>query len=657
MSNKTSVQLFNDFIENERNMDETIKQILSKDKDFKIYEETKLVGFLNSLDYKNAIVCTHENFLRNVSGCPKHTYLIGILNDLISNPDISTKREFIILEVMDATINPNQNEMNVTQFEIFKKVLPSLDPYTQNELSWKALNCKIIGTFYTDKKDPDNFTYSYDNSNLFAPISYKIFKPCKEILNIILNNHFIKNNNNVIPATIGYYRPTENLSYLEDHPEEKTNVRVDLKDFIGKRAALFGKTRLGKSNTVKLILRYIIESDLPVGQLVFDINGEYANDNEQDSGISIASMFKDKISIYAIKPRKGSKANILKINFYMQVEKGMSILRDMLRKENIVSQNATGFYSAEIRNIDKIRDYKREKNHRDFNKYMNKYLMYVAILFKAGFKDPPTNINYKFYFPQDVFSSYKSIYSKEKDWTLDMLMTEMALICRFLSYQKKDNPNINSNELPFFDQEDLALLDFYQPSNSAGGTKVITKYKEFHSSNANDFTKTIIEDLKNKKTVILDLGNTEEHLRQYFSDYICAALFQYQEDRFTENNLQIYFQLYFEEAHNIFPREKGSVRDIYSKIAKEGAKFKIGIVYSTQSPSTVSGELLAQTENFFIGHISSRDEVNSLIKIESHFENHSEEISAIKTKGYMRIYTASHRYVVPVQIKLFNEDD
>ena len=121
--------------------------------------------------------------------------------------------------------------------------------------------------------------------------------------------------------------------------------------------------------------------------------------------------------------------------------------------------------------------------------------------------------------------------------------------------------------------------------------------------------------------------------------------------------MQIYFQLYFEEAHNIFPREKGSVRDIYSKIAKEGAKFKIGIVYSTQSPSTVSGELLAQTENFFIGHISSRDEVNSLIKIESHFENHSEEISAIKTKGYMRIYTASHRYVVPVQIKLFNEDD
>lgn len=659
MSNKTSVQLFNDFIENEKNMDEIIKQILSKDKSFKIYEETKLVGFLNSLDYKNAIVCTHENFLRNVEGCPKHTYLIGVLNDVISNTEKQSKKEFIILEVMEATINPNQNEMNITQFEIFKKVLPSLDPYTQNELSWKALNCKIIGTFYQEKKDPDNFTYSYDNSNLFAPISYKIFKPNKELLNVILNNHFIKNKNNTVPAVIGYYRPTENLSYLEDHPESKTNVLADLNDFIGKRTALFGKTRLGKSNTLKLLALNMIKNKMNVGQLIFDINGEYANDNEQDGGKSLASMFKEDVSIYAIKPRKGTNAKVLKINFYKEAEKGISILKDMLKKENIVSQNATGFYSVEIKSIDKIRSYFVEKNSILFNKHMNKHLMYVAILYKAGFRDPPkdTELKYKLRLQPDVFKAYKSIFHQNEKWTLDMLMTELSLICNFLTLQKKGNPNINHNGLPVFDQEDLALLDFYQPSNSAGGTKVITKYKEFHSSQATDFTKTIINDLIDKKTIILDLGNTEEHLRQYFSDYICAAIFQYQEDCFTQNNLDTYIQFYFEEAHNIFPRDKSSVRDIYSKIAKEGAKFKMGIVYSTQSPSTVSGELLAQTENFFVGHISSKDEVNSLIKIESHFENHSEEISAIKTKGYMRMYTASHRYVIPVQIKLFNEED
>lgn len=655
MNNKTPLQIFNDFIEIEKNMDDIIKNILSKNTLFDIYEETKLVGFLNSLDYKNAVVCTHENFLRNVAGCPKHTYLIGILNDLISNSELFKNREFVILEVMDATINPNHNEISITQFEIYKKVLPAIDPYTQNELSWKGLNCKIIGTFYTTRKDPDNFVYSYDNSNLFAPISYKIFKPNNELLNIILNNPFLNANNEFKSAEIGYYRPTENQLRFETHPHEKTPVLIDLNDFIGKRTALFGKTRLGKSNTVKLLLRNMIENKMDVGQLVFDINGEYANDNEQDGGKSIATMFKHCTSVYAIKPRTGTSAKVLKMNFYMQAEKGMGILREMLKKENVVSQNATGFYSVEILDRMKVLKYKESGDILNYNKFRHKYLMYCAILFKAGFRDPP-DINFRLNFPEEVYESYKSIYSKEQDWSMDFLVTEMSRICQFLHFQKNANPNINYEGLPFFDQEDIALLDFFQPSNSAGGTKVITKYKEFHSSKADDFTNEIITDLSKRKTVILDLGNTEEHLRQYFSDFLCAAIFQYQEDRFTENKLGTFIQLYFEEAHNIFPREKGSVRDIYSKIAKEGAKFRIGIVYSTQSPSTVSGELLAQTENFFIGHISSRDEINSLIKIESHFENHSEEISAIKTKGYMRMYTASHRYVIPVQINLFNKD-
>jgi hypothetical protein len=54
------------------------------------------------------------------------------------------------------------------------------------------------------------------------------------------------------------------------------------------------KTRLGKSNVVKLLAQAIIdatESDKTVGQLIFDINGEYANDNPQDGSRSIGSPY------------------------------------------------------------------------------------------------------------------------------------------------------------------------------------------------------------------------------------------------------------------------------------------------------------------------------------------------------------------------------
>lgn len=77
------------------------------------------------------------------------------------------------------------------------------------------------------------------------------------------------------------------------------------------------------------------------------------------------------------------------------------------------------------------------------------------------------------------------------------------------------------------------------------------------------------------------------------------------------------------------------------------------MIYSTQSPSTISQELLAQTENFFVGHLSSQDEAKSLGKVNVYYDGVQEDILSSKTPGYMRMLTQSHRFVVPVQVKHF----
>jgi DNA helicase HerA-like ATPase len=92
---------------------------------------------------------------------------------------------------------------------------------------------------------------------------------------------------------------------------------------------------------------------------------------------------------------------------------------------------------------------------------------------------------------------------------------------------------------------------------------------------------------------------------------------------------------------------------VYVRFAKEGAKFHIGIVYSTQSPSTINKELLAQTENFFVTHLSSQDETKALSRVQIAFAGIEEDILRAKTPGYMRMMTLSHRFVVPVQAKKF----
>jgi hypothetical protein len=77
------------------------------------------------------------------------------------------------------------------------------------------------------------------------------------------------------------------------------------------------------------------------------------------------------------------------------------------------------------------------------------------------------------------------------------------------------------------------------------------------------------------------------------------------------------------------------------------------MVYSTQSPTTINHDLLAQTENFFIAHLSSQDEVNALAKMNVSFDGLQNDILKSSTRGYVRMLTRSHRFVIPVQAKKF----
>jgi DNA helicase HerA-like ATPase len=205
---------------------------------------------------------------------------------------------------------------------------------------------------------------------------------------------------------------------------------------------------------------------------------------------------------------------------------------------------------------------------------------------------------------------------------------------------------------PIFDPEDLALLKFFAASGA--GPSMLRPYIKYHAANASDFTGEILDLLDAGKTVILDLGNATDELRRYFADMLSRAVFGHQEEKFVSNKLGNHFiQLYFEEAHNLFPVNDEGLTGVYARFAKEGAKFHIGMVYSTQSPSTINRELLAQTENFFVGHLSSQDETKALAHVQVAFAGHEQDILRAKTTGFMRMLTRSHRFVVPIQAKKY----
>jgi len=76
-------------------------------------------------------------------------------------------------------------------------------------------------------------------------------------------------------------------------------------------------------------------------------------------------------------------------------------------------------------------------------------------------------------------------------------------------------------------------------------------------------------------------------------------------------------------------------------------------VYSTQSPTTISADLLAQTENIFVAHLASQDDVTRLSRLNIAYESLKDDILRARTVGYIRMLTRSPRFVVSMQALKF----
>lgn len=622
------------------------------------YEAMRFVGYVLELGYYDATIITSDPFKKAVGGIPRGSFLIMAPDVIEDMPP-----HFSLLRVTATAPTPLSREVQQTYFELHKKSMPELDIWTKSELQWGALAAKVLGMFFPNPENPNEVMFSGDVNNIVSPYRYKVYSPTDDLLNLIVNGTVRLENQ----FPIGKLRFTECTLPFANIAQPQVDVIVSTNDFRGYRTAMFGKTRLGKSNVVKIIAQSIIETtanDNSVGQLIFDINGEYANDNPQDGNKSLRSAYPDRCVVYALTKRKETPSKPLKLNFYEQPDSCIQIIRSLLEPQYRGTQYVSSFYSVQLPNIDDVKTLTPGSKK---TRAIRKIQIYWAILKKAGFEADEKRLrelgltggskyapsHFDPHFKQDLI---KAVYSEDNQFqapqSLDQLKTHLEKIKEYYD-QNKESSVFQSNSGPLFDTDDEYLLEFLNPK-SGGGPRILSQYRIYHDPQAGDFVGEILTYLDNGKTVILDLGNATDEIRQYFSDLLSRAVFSHQEQKFTNNKLSNhYIQLYFEEAHNLFPRDDKDLTGVYARFAKEGAKFHIGMVYSTQSPSTINKELLAQTENFFVAHMSSQNEVDVLAKLQVQFDGLQQDILHTRTPGYMRIMTFSHRFVIPVQINKF----
>ena len=621
-------------------------------------EKMRFVGYVLELGYDSAKIITSDTYKMIVGGIPRGSFLIMAPNKFGKMPP-----HFSLLRVNGTSPTPLSSQVQQTYFELHKKSMPELDVWTQSELQWGALDCDVLGMFYANPKHTEQLEFSGDVNNIVSGHKYKVYAPDKPLLELIINGTVRGRSQ----YQLGSLRTMECLLVDSEIEKYQIPVKISMDDFKGRRTAMFGKTRLGKSNVVKLIAQGMldatdgVQAEESVGQLVFDINGEYANDNPQDNNKSLRSANEDRCIVYALTQRTGTDSKPLRLNFYEFPDSAIGVIASLLETNNQTSNYINSFKSVSLSSINEIG---LMESRGDKIRAARKIMMFWAILNKAGFagnenilekriKASPQVKGFDPHFNKDLRERVYGVGNVPPEpSSLRSLQNELDAIAGFINKDPKSNV-LDDVGQQIFDPNDLALLGFLVPK-SGTGPSILMPYRKYHDKNAGEFSKEILDYLDQGKTVILDLGNATDEIRKYFSDILSRDVFSHQESKFVENKLSNhYVQLYFEEAHNLFPINDKELTGVYARFAKEGAKFHIGMVYSTQSPSTINKELLAQTENFFVGHLSSQDEAHALSRLQIAFEGVERDILRTRTPGFMRMLTMSNRFVIPVQALLF----
>lgn len=636
-----------------------------------IKNKINFVGVPTNVNFDYVNIMVNDSYKKKVKGIPQNCFLV-----CVKPSEEKEVNEFILLRVLEPINLPSEESILASKVEYFKEFMPTgetdlaekLDPFTKFEFQYSGLKCRVLGTFYTaiNQDGEKVLKFGADVENFYSSHNYLVYKPTRKLITYIVNFSNEGSVGEKGSSKIGVlrYSATRSTDWIEEVP-----VYINTKDLLKNRTALFGMTRTGKSNTVKKIIDCTVQlakqENRKIGQLIFDINGEYANKNRQDEGTAIAEKYKEDVLLYSIIDKTAEGFLPMRANFYKNIEFAFNMMMPFIEEEN-------ADYVRNFKAIDII-----EPDRQDFSKY-KRYQRKIAALKccfkKAGF-EADDNMKLIFEVNADILNEVNAItgmseFQPSLGVTLDQAIIFFETFWKKYNDLKSLNEYRKRNEKDWADDDLKAILKVLTCCKEGTTNETISGYKKLkrpellnlHTKLSSSlFEDDIITALRQGKIVIVDLSEGEEITRRAYSEKIVTRIFNDSMKMFI-NNLEEkdgfnVIQLYFEEAHNLFPKKENSdLSDIYNRLAKEGAKFNLGINYATQEVSSISSNILKNTQNWFIAHLNNTDEIKEINKFYD-FRDFEQGILRIKEKGFLRIKTYSNDYVIPVQIDKFMAED
>lgn len=691
--------------------------VIKKSDIMDLLQPEQYVGEIVNLAYEEAKIQINDAYRKKVGGVPAQCFLIAtrITTEEKDARDPSFFEEedcsVILLRVVDSALLPGDMEKERILVENAERMHGALnhwdselqDATTKKMLSFGAVKCRVVGTFYMEQDKADYvLKFGNDLSNFYPNRGLKVYKPSAEALEAIVNFGIDKKSS----VKVGSVRYSS--TNRKNQGVSEVNVEIDPRDLIAQKTAVFGMTRTGKSNTVKIIAKSIYQlrqkANKKIGQLIFDANGEYANENMQDvndegQAQALRNVWKvpvdgemgspeDVITYGLLRNSNDPNRIVMKINFYddLLLQIGKDLIDDKLQSDKINNvQYIKSFTSVYFEPLDGMEPGEQTREYR-------RRLIYKTILNKAGFKDGDSGkvlAPARPLFNKDLINAL-SIGIKDYDTLPDGKQKELKITLENYHYCAQILERFNKNGATYAELATALkhLLDFskdvnstyhdfdksYMLSSGSGSQwldvttsslleifnypnafKKIAKAVVYHDAKSakKDYAQMIYDDLALGKLVIVDQALGDSELNKIAAERILRKIFDENNKQFSEAMTPSSILIYVEEAHNLMP--KGSEEDttnIWARVAKEGAKFNIGMIYSTQEVSSIQKNILKNTTNWFISHLNNREEIKALSDYYD-FEDFSSSILQAEDKGFIRMKTKSNRFVVPIQVDKF----